>query len=356
MDRRILYIWLSKIKGIGPVITRNLIEFFKRIDFVYEATYDELIKVEGIGDKLAKIIVENKDLSKSKEIYYKCKRSKIKIITMECSNYPKQLKNFKNAPIILYVKGELKEFDSAVCIVGSRRCTEYSKNITVELTENLSKRNIPIISGMAKGIDGYSHTVALHNDNYTIAVVGTGVDICYPIEHLTLMNEIIKKGAVISQFEPGTSNIKSNFIKRNELMAMLAEKIIVVEATKDSGAVYTAHCGMKYKKEVYSVPGNINSKSSEGTNTLINEGVKPYLSINTVIKEKNSEYKNEIDSEKVISPIEREVLNVITKNGVAIDKIKMMLSLKDYNLEEVFLDMEVKGQIKQVGGLFIAVH
>lgn len=153
MDRRILYIWLSKIKGIGPVITRNLIEFFKRIDFVYEATYDELIKVEGIGDKLAKIIVENKDLSKSKEIYYKCKRSKIKIITMECSNYPKQLKNFKNAPIILYVKGELKEFDSAVCIVGSRRCTEYSKNITVELTENLSKRNISIISGMAKGID-----------------------------------------------------------------------------------------------------------------------------------------------------------------------------------------------------------
>ena len=197
MDRRILYIWLSKIKGIGPVITRNLIEFFKRIDFVYEATYDELIKVEGIGDKLAKIIVENKDLSKSKEIYYKCKRSKIKIITMECSNYPKQLKNFKNAPIILYVKGELKEFDNAVCIVGSRRCTEYSKNITVELTENLSKRNIPIISGMAKGIDWYSHTVALHNDNYTIAVVGTGVDICYPIEHLTLMNEIIKLFIII---------------------------------------------------------------------------------------------------------------------------------------------------------------
>lgn len=95
---------------------------------------------------------------------------------------------------------------------------------------------------------------------------------------------------------------------------------------------------------------------AEKFNTLINEGVKPYLSINTVIKEKNSEYKNEIDSEKVISPIEREVLNVIIKNGVAIDKIKMMLSLKDYNLEEVFLDMEVKGQIKQVGGLFIAVH
>lgn len=350
MDRRILYIWLSKIKGIGPVITRNLIEFFKRIDFVYEATYDELIKVEGIGDKLAKIIVENKDLSKSKEIYYKCKRSKIKIITMECSNYPKQLKNFKNAPIILYVKGELKEFDNAVCIVGSRRCTEYSKNITVELTENLSKRNIPIISGMAKGIDGYSHTVALHNDNYTIAVVGTGVDICYPIEHLTLMNEIIKKGAVISQFEPGTSNIKSNFIKRNELMAMLAEKIIVVEATKDSGAVYTAHCGMKYKKEVYSVPGNINNKSSEGTNMLISEGAKPYLSVKSIIKEEVEICSNNLENDKNLGSIKMEILKLIDKNKMSVDELKIKLNFVKDNLEEILLDMELKGYIRQVSG------
>lgn len=356
MDIKILYIWLSKISGIGTVLASKLIEFFKRIDFVYEANYADLIKVEGIGPKLAKTIVESKDLQKCNDIYYMCKQNGIQIITKECGNYPKQLNNFKNAPIVLYVRGNLKDFDNAVCIVGSRRCTEYGKNITVELSKALSFENIPIISGMAKGIDGYSHTVALHNNNYTIAVLGTGVDICYPREHLTLMNEIIKNGVVISQFEPGTSNIKSNFIKRNELMAMLSNKIVVVEATKDSGSLYTAYYGIKYGKEVYSVPGNINSKSSEGTNTLINEGVKPYLSINTVIKEKNSEYKNEIDSEKVISSIEREVLNVITKNGVAIDKIKMMLSLKDYNLEEVLLDMEVKGQIKQVGGLFIAVH
>lgn len=137
MDRKILYIWLSKINGVGSVLAGKLIEFFKRIDFIYEASYYDLIKVDGIGTKLAQTIIENNDLSKSKDIYYRCQKNKIEIITIECRNYPKQLKKFKNAPIVLYVKGKLKEFDNAVCIVGSRRCTEYGKNITIELTEAL---------------------------------------------------------------------------------------------------------------------------------------------------------------------------------------------------------------------------
>ena len=185
---------------------------------------------------------------------------------------------------------------------------------------------------------------------YTIAVVGTGVDICYPIEHLTLMNEIIKKGAVISQFEPGTSNIKSNFIKRNELMAMLAEKIIVVEATKDSGAVYTAHCGMKYKKEVYSVPGNINNKSSEGTNMLISEGAKPYLSVKSIIKEEVEICSNNLEKDKNLGSIKMEILKLIDKNKMSVDELKIKLNFVKDNLEEILLDMELKGYIRQVSG------
>lgn len=354
MDRKILYIWLSKINGVGPVISSKLIEFFKRIDFIYEASYDDLIKVDGIGPKIARTIIESNDLSKSKDIYYSCQKKGIQIVTIECRNYPKQLRKFKNAPIVLYVKGNLKEFDNAVCIVGSRRCTEYGKNITVELAERLSYKNIPIISGMAKGIDGYSHTVALHNNNYTIAVLGTGVDICYPSEHLTLMNKIIENGAVISQFEPGTSNIRSNFIKRNELIAMLSEKIIVVEASKDSGSLYTAHCGIRYEKDIYAVPGNINSKFSEGTNILISEGVKPYLSTNDIVKElqyvDKKEYINDYCDKH--TEMENKILSIISKKAASIDTIKLNLNLKDKNIEELLFNMELKGEIKQVGGLF----
>ena len=117
MDRRILYIWLSKINGVGPVIASKLIEFFGRIDFVYEAKYDDLIKVEGIGPITAKTIVDNKDLTKSEQIFNKCNKNEIKIVTRECSNYPKQLKIFDKAPIVLYVRGNLKEINNTVAIV-----------------------------------------------------------------------------------------------------------------------------------------------------------------------------------------------------------------------------------------------
>lgn len=348
MDRRILYIWLSKINGVGPVIASKLIEFFGRIAFVYEAKYDDLIKVEGIGPIIAKTIVDNKDLTKSEQIFNKCNNNEIKIVTRECSNYPKQLKIFDKAPIVLYVRGNLKEINNTVAIVGARRCTEYGKNITVELAEVLSNQNIPIISGMAKGIDGYAHTVSLHNNNYTIAVVGTGVDICYPKEHLTLMNRIIENGAIISEFEPGVSNVKSNFIKRNELIAMLSEKIIIVEATKNSGSLYTAHYGVKYGKKVYSVPGDINSKYSEGTNMLINEGIKPYLSTKSLVKAINKSEKS--NKSKKLTDEEEMVLNFISNKGASIDAIKLKLDLK--NIEELLLSMELKGEVKEIGGVF----
>lgn len=181
---------------------------------VYDASKEELLKVEGIGEKIADTILENKSLDKSEKIVYKCEELNIQIITKDSLAYLKQLKKFKNAPLVLYVRGNLRNLKDYVAIVGSRRCSDYGKNITIELAENLSSKQIPIISGMAKGIDSYAHTVALHNNNYTIAVLGTGVDIYYPSERLTLMNKIIENGAVISQFEPGTTNVKQNFIKK----------------------------------------------------------------------------------------------------------------------------------------------
>lgn len=211
----------------------------------------------------------------------KCKKLNIQIITKDSVIYPSQLKNINNVPVVLYVRGNLKSFNQAV---GSRRCTDYGKDITVELSKALSSKKIPIISGIAKWIDSYAHTISLHNNNYTIAVLGTGVDICYPSEHLTLMNKIIENGAVISQFEPGTTNVKQNFIKRNELIAMLSDKIVVVEASKNRGSLFTAKYGLKYKKEVFAVPVNINNRLSVGTNLLIKEGIKPYLSVDDIIK------------------------------------------------------------------------
>lgn len=133
MEKEILYIWLNKIRGIGLVLANRLIGYFGIIDFVYQLTYDELIKIEGIGTKVAKYIVKNKSLEESKEIYEKCRKLNIQVATKESSNYAIQLRNNMKAPLVLYVRGNLNKIDKAVVIVESRRCTQYGKHITIEL-------------------------------------------------------------------------------------------------------------------------------------------------------------------------------------------------------------------------------
>lgn len=283
MNEEILYIWLSLIDGIGPVLGSELLSKFKDVKSIYEATYKDILEVKGIGDKLARNIVNSKNLMHAGKIYDYCIKEEINILKKYKENYPSQLNYYINSPIVLYAKGIIKESSNSVAIVGSRRCTEYGKKVTIELATELSKSNIPIISGLAKGIDGYSHTVAIKNNSYTIGVIGTGINICYPKEHIKLMESIFEKGLVLSEFPPGTKNIKQNFIKRNELVAMLAKKIVVVQAGKDSGALYTAKCGLKYNKEVFAVPNTIYDNFSIGTNELIFQGAKIYLSPKMII-------------------------------------------------------------------------
>ena len=351
MNTEVLYVWLNKIRGIGPILASNLMEYFEDISEVYHADISELLKVNGIGEKLAKIIVNNKNLDESERIIERCNNINIEIVNKYSSNYPKQLNKLPKAPLILYVRGQLKEFESSVAIVGSRRCTEYGKNVTVELAEALSLKKIPIISGMAKGIDSYAHTIAINNNNYTIAVLGTGVDKCYPKEHITLMNKIIEKGVVISQFEPGTSDIKENFLKRNELIAMLSHKVIIVQASKDSGALYTATCGLKYNKEVYAVPGTIYDKCNEGTNMLISNGANIYLSSDNILTEFSSMKID--DKQNNCTEVEVMILSSLNKRSMSLDEIKSMVGLTDDKIEELLFEMEIRGDIKQSGGVFM---
>lgn len=161
MDKELLYIWLNKTQGIGPILSGNFLNYFGNIIEVYNSDICDLVKIDGIGEKLAKTIEENKDLDESKRVLEKCNNLNIEIVTKGSINYPKQLSKEFKAPIVLYVKGKLKSFESIVAIIGLRRCNDYGKDVAVELAEYSSSKNIPINSGMAKGIDSYAHTVAV---------------------------------------------------------------------------------------------------------------------------------------------------------------------------------------------------
>ncbi|KAI3349242.1 DNA-protecting protein DprA [Clostridium botulinum] len=353
MNEEILYIWLSSIDGVGSVIGSKLLKNFKDIRKIYVATYCELLEIDGVGNKLAKKIIDSKDLNYSKKIYSYCIENDIYILKKYKEKYPSQLNKYMNSPIVLYAKGIIKEFSKSVAIVGARRCSEYGKKVTIELSKELSKINIPIISGLAKGIDGYSHTVALKNNSYTIAVIGTGLDRCYPKEHVKLMEGICEQGLVLSQFPPQSKNAKQNFIRRNEIIAMLCEKIVVIEAGKNSGALYTARCGMKYNKEVFAVPNNIYESFSIGTNQLISEGAKiyinpKYINYNTSSR-KDDNYK--LESLKM-SEEELKIYNLVKVSPSTLDEIKVILCRVINNIEEVLFQMELKGYIIQKRGLF----
>lgn len=230
-------------------------------------------------------------------------------------------------------------------IVGARRCSSYGKEATTQLAHHLSDQNIAIISGMAKGIDSYAHTATIKSGGYTVAVLGTGPERCYPIEHQELMNKIIETGAVISQFPPKSKVPKQNFIKRNKLVAMLSTQIFVMEATKNSGSLYTAECGLGYDKEVFALPGSIYDPLSQGSNSLIAKGAKIYLPPST------SPSPTLCATTSCDNPIAKEIIELLEGSSLSIEAIVNQLNFKYDQIQETLFTLELEGQVVCLGGM-----
>ncbi|WP_459907884.1 DNA-processing protein DprA [Desulfotomaculum defluvii] len=241
------------------------------------ADREELIERTGLPMKFIEALLISRSLVKAKKIKESLSRYNIRLLTINNELYPKEASTFPSSPVVLYYRGNLKEESMGIAIIGSRRCTQYGKQVTSETAAYLAEKGIPVISGMAKGIDGYAHTSCLGAGGYTIAFLANGLDICYPPEHQILMNKVIENGAVISPYPPQTRPLKANFYKRNELMSAWSMKVLVVEAGIKSGALMTAQFARQQNREILAVPNSIYSTESAGTNRLISQGAKIYL-------------------------------------------------------------------------------
>lgn len=213
---------------------------------------------------------------------------KIEEIYLSNEKYPKRLKEIYNPPKKIYVLGNVKILnDIGIAIVGARKATEYGKKVALKLSEDLSKRKIVIISGLAKGIDSYAHIGTLNVRNgRTIAVLGSGIKEIYPKENIELARQIIRNGGcLISEYSPDEKPNKINFPERNRIISALSKGVIVVEASEKSGALITADLALEQGREVFSVPGDIYSRTSVGTNKLIQQGAKLVTSFEDVLEE-----------------------------------------------------------------------
>ena len=250
------WIWFSRLNKIGAKTQNELLEKYKTPKNIWFLTIEELKKDKILTQTQIDIILDKtyrNDLDK--HINY-LEKHNIKIITLKDKEYPKKLLNIYDPPTMLYVKGNINILnEKSIGIVGSRNCSEYGIKTTKQLAYNISKNNINIISGLAQGIDTYAHIATIAANKKTIAVVGTGLDTVYPKENKNICNEIIEKGgAIITEYSLGTKPEKLNFPARNRIISGLSDGILVVEASKKSGALITVDFALEQGKNIYCVP------------------------------------------------------------------------------------------------------
>ncbi|MCI9287109.1 MAG: DNA-protecting protein DprA [Clostridia bacterium] len=280
------WIWLSRIEGLGPIKIKELLKQYKTPENIWELDKKKLMQTKGIGENIANSILK-KEYRENLEQYVKyMKKYNIGIITIEDKDYPKKLLHIYDAPAILYYKGDKKLLHTdIIAMIGCRECSNYGKEVSIKFSYELAKKGITIISGMAKGIDSYSHIGCIKAGGKTIAVLGSGLDIIYPKENCLLYDEILSaKGLILSEYVIGTKPSKLNFPARNRIISGLSNGVIVVEAKGKSGTLNTVDFALEQGKDIFVVPGNITSTNSTGTNELIKQGASCVTGVEDILK------------------------------------------------------------------------
>lgn len=282
------WIWLASVEGLGPVKKFALLNKFETAKRIYNATEKEILKVDGMIDKIVQNMQKAKD-AKLLEKYEKyILKNDIKIINISDDNYPVKLKNIYAPPITIFAKGDISLLNSkSIAIVGSREPSKYGIYVAEKFSKELSKEGITIVSGLARGIDTFAHVGALSSFGKTIAVLGSGIDVVYPKENAKYYREISEKGLIISEYIVGTAPESKNFPQRNRIISGLSDGVLVVEARKNSGTMITTDFALEQGKELYVIPGNITSNLSAGTNNLIKEGAKLVTDVYEILEDLN---------------------------------------------------------------------
>jgi len=355
---------LNLVLDIGSIRLKKLLEFFGKPENILEAAPERLTAVSGIGQIIAKKVCSLKKEDIDKE-FVLARKHGLEILTLGNKDYPETLKNISDPPIVLYIRGKIKQEDNfSIAIVGSRRASFYGLSNAGEFAALLSARGFTIVSGMARGIDTYAHRGALNSGGRTIAVMGSGFNHIYPEENEELAGEISRCGAVISEFPINTAPARQNFPRRNRIISGLSLGVLVAEAARNSGALITADFALEQGRDVFALPGKIDSQNYFGTNGLIKQGAKLVSSVEDILEEfpffcnKQNGVLSE-GEEKASQPegcpqslscAESELCNIISHQPVSIDEIMEKTGLSIPELSDILFKLQLKKVIKQLPG------
>ncbi len=349
-------IGLTFIKELGPVTQRALIARFGSAKEVFRAPVQELMEVEGVGPKRAKAIKEFNHWDRVEDILRKAQAGEISIVGYTEPEYPSQLKEIPDPPLLLYMKGQITADDRfAIAVVGPRKPTEYGLRVASMLARGLSERGLTIVSGLARGIDTEAHKAAILAGGRTIGVLGSGIDVPYPPENKGLMKRIERAGAVITEFPPGTKPERGNFPIRNRIISGLSLGVIIVEAPEDSGALITANYALEQSREVFAVPGMVTSGKSRGVHKLIKQGATLVETPEDILEVLGPQLKGLIKDRKkaqrvTLSSEERLLIDHMSSEPVHVDELTRKAQLPLNRVMALLTGLELKGVVQQLPG------
>ena len=307
-------IWLQLVLGAGNNKVKDILEKFGNAKNIYKSNIKELETSGLFTKRILKKISETK-IFEADKIILKCKTSGIRVLTIEDNNYPENLINIPNPPLVLFYKGDLPDFsnEACICIVGPRDVSEYGKKAAFSLSARLSRAGMIIISGGAVGCDTYAHKGALKYSNKTVLVMGCGHNYRYLPENEKMRRLIIQKGGcIISEYPPDTPPYGSNFPVRNRLMSSLSLGTVVIEADSRSGALITANHALEQGQDVFVIPGSPGKPEYIGSNALLRDGAIPLLEATDILNEYASSFPDKINIERAYSQENND--NSIEKN------------------------------------------
>ena len=360
MNRLQALIGLNMFCDIGSARLKKLLDYFEKPENILKAPYEKLMAVSGIKEGITGKITSLKEEEIDREIDL-AKKYNLKIITLDDEDYPKNLEYIPDPPIVLYVKGKIKQEDIlSIAIVGSRRASFYGLSLAEKFASDLANQGFTIVSGLARGIDTASHKGALKSGKRTIAVMGSGFGHLYPPENQELAEEISRCGAVISEFPINTRPLSQNFPRRNRVISGLSLGVLVVEAARNSGALITADCALEQGREVFALPGKIDAQNSFGTNELIKQGAKLVSCLEDIIEEFNIPITTNLNKEKTkeeslshkvcLSSNESLLYNLISEQPVLLDEIAEKTNMSISAISDMLLRLQMKRMIRQLPG------
>jgi len=354
-DPALFWIGLSSIPGVGRITFRKLAHHFGSPERALAASRDELGNA-GLSERVIADIASFSWREYAEKELLKAREAGVRIITVDDTAYPPALRNTPDPPLFLYIKGDLPHEDG-VAIVGTRKPTHYGLTVTHRIAYELAAAGLTIVSGLARGIDTQAHRGALAAKGRTIAVLGCGIDIVYPPENRDLLERISGNGAVVTENPFGTKPEAGYFPARNRIISGLSRGTVIIEATEDSGSLITANYTIEQGRKLFSVPGNISSPSSRGTNSLIKQGAVLVESSDDIlrclgIKRPKTDQKRGMRPLPPLTPDEECILSRITSEPRHIDVIMNESRLAAGRLSGVLITLELKGLAKQLPGKY----